>query len=181
MNGKEITEEEKAQMIKIMEGEARARRDPDYQLIILRDQLLICWDDLFYNCYGAHYPPSGKEKGMLLNLCRDFTESDIKPAMVAIFCGFLSDDWHSERNIYPSLLKFIQKVDDDWKSQGLVLKRYMNLDSERWWIVNQAGVDVNQLDGFFLKVERECGECFVYSAANGVFFELPVEEWPETE
>ena len=183
MANKEITEEEKAQMIKILEGEARARRGPDYQLIIRRDQLLKCWDDLFYNCYGAHYPPSGKEKKMLLNLCQEFTVDNIKAAMVAAFIEILSDDWYIERKMNPCLRKFIQQF-DDWKSQGLVLEEYMNLDDKRWWIVNQAGVDVNQLDGFFLKVERECGECgecFVYSAANGEFFVCPVEEWGEPE
>jgi hypothetical protein len=44
----------------------------------------------------------------------------------------------------------------------------MNLDSERWWIVNEAGVDLAKLEGFFLKVDGEMGDGWVYTVENGV-------------
>jgi hypothetical protein len=134
---------------------------------------------VFSNCFNELYTATSKEKKALLKLCRKFTDSDIKAAMAAAFWGMLSSGCHYERDFYPSLLGFTMDI-NQWYSKGMALKRYMNMDDKRWWIINQAHEYLDLMKGFFLKVTRENGEEWVYTYRNGCLIRGRADKWGES-
>lgn len=132
------------------------------------------WAELYKRCYGIDYNVSGRERGMLRSVCKEAKLEQIQAAIVAMFLDYLSEAWYLERHLVPDIRAFVRGY-DRWKTRGAFLQKFMN-GSQRWWIVNKAGVDINQLEGFFLKVDREKGRGFVYTAENGVYFKRPLIE-----
>lgn len=111
-------------------------------------EILRSWQELFYVCYQSLYTPDGKEKGMTRRLCKDILELDIKMAMSCMFFELLSNDWYVSRNIVPCLEKFVKNF-NYWKSKSYAKKDKMSkiADATDWWLINEAGLDVDKLPG----------------------------------
>lgn len=118
----------------------------DKSLVLKIEEVVDKWNFLFKKFFGVNYVFSGKERGMLKNLCKEFLVSDIANAMIALFVDIFSDKWYKDRNFVPNIVYFVKNF-DCWKSRGLAYSPFLNSKSKYWYILNKVNVSLDKISG----------------------------------
>jgi len=131
--------------------------------------LQLSWEKLFKVCYGVTRKTTKNERTLLKKLYNNNGFHSIRPAMVSMFLISMTDSWYKERGLAPSMKGFIRGY-ERWLSQGVVLKKFMDLKGDNWWVVNKAGLSPEQLKalgGNLVKTDVEKGRKVAYIASGG--------------
>ena len=139
----------------------------DKNLVIKITEIMNKWNFLFNKFFGVDYVFSGKERGMLKNLCKEFLTSDIVNAMVALFVDIFSDKWYKDRNLVPNVVYFVKNF-DYWKSKGLAYSPFINSKSKYWYILNKVNAPLDKISGVddLFIVDKEGGKLVGYFLEN---------------